>query len=103
MAIVSEEELIHLIKLCKIACSKQKQQALLRDFQNIVSYIDQLSKIDTTGIEPCVCVSKNQSSTLLREDLLEEGLERELFIQNAPSSIAGLIRVPTVLHSKEAK
>lgn len=99
MVDVSEEELVHLTKLCRIACSKEKRQALLKDFQNIVHYVEQLSKIDTSGIEPCVCVNKGQTATPLRNDVVTESLDRELFLQDAPSTIAGLIRVPTVIHS----
>jgi aspartyl-tRNA(Asn)/glutamyl-tRNA(Gln) amidotransferase subunit C len=103
MVNVSEEELVHLTKLCRIACSLEKRQALLKDFQNIVQYVDQLSKIDTSGIEPCVCVSRGHSETPLREDFVAEHLDRDLFLQDAPSTIAGLVRVPTVIHSKETK
>jgi aspartyl-tRNA(Asn)/glutamyl-tRNA(Gln) amidotransferase subunit C len=103
MVDVSEEELAHLTKLCRIACSAEKRQALLKDFQNIVHYVDHLSKIDTSGIEPCVCVSKGHIATPLREDVVMEPLDRDLFLQDAPSTIAGLVRVPTVIHSKEAK
>jgi aspartyl-tRNA(Asn)/glutamyl-tRNA(Gln) amidotransferase subunit C len=103
MVDVSEDELIHLAKLCRIACSPEKRQALLRDFQNIVHYVDQLSKIDTQGIEPCVCVSKGHVETPLRDDVVMDHLDREIFLQEAPSTIAGLVRVPTVIHGKEAK
>ncbi len=103
MVNVSEEELVHLTKLCRIACSLEKRQSLLRNFQSIVQYVDQLSKIDTSGVEPCVCVSRGHSATPLREDIVTERLDRDLFLQDAPSTIAGLVRVPIVIHSKEAK
>ena len=103
MVDVSEEEIVHLAKLCRIACSPEKRQAMLKDFQNIVHYVDQLSKIDTAGIEPCICVAQGNNATPLREDVVTEPLERELFLKGAPSTIAGLVRVPTVIHSKESK
>ena len=52
MAKVTEENLAHLAKLCRIACSAQKREALLKDFQQIVNYVEQLSQIDTEGVEP---------------------------------------------------
>lgn len=103
MVDVSEEEIVHLTKLCRIACSQEKRQAVLRDFQSVVQYIDQLRTIDTSGIEPCVCISRGNTATPLRDDIVLEPLERDSFLKDAPSTIAGLIRVPTVIHSKETK
>ena len=100
MAKVTEESLVHLTKLCRIACSPEKREALLKDFQQIVDYVDQLTAIDTTGVEPCSCVIKGHAQTPLREDVGENTLDRELFLKGAPSSIAGLVRVPTVIKSK---
>ena len=97
MAKVTEENLIHLTKLCRIACSKEKRESLLKDFQQIVGYVEQLSKINTEGVEPCSYVTSGHAQTPLRDDVAQNTLDRELFLQGAPSSIAGLVRVPTVL------
>ena len=99
MAKVTEESLVHLTKLCRIACSPEKREALLKDFQQIVDYVDQLTAIDTNGVEPCSCVIKGHAQTPLREDIGENTLDRELFLKGT-SSIAGLVRVPTVISSK---
>ena len=101
MAKVTSESLSHLTKLCRIACTPEKQEALLKDFQQIVDYVDQLCSIDTEGIEPCNCVVKGHTKAPLREDVGEKTLDRELFLKGAPSSIAGLVRVPTVLKNSK--
>ena len=103
MAKVTKESLAHLTKLCRIACTPEKQEALLKDFQQIVDYVDKLAAIDTEGVEPCHCVVKGLVQTPLREDAGENTLDRELFLKGAPSSIAGLVRVPTVLKNNSAK
>jgi aspartyl-tRNA(Asn)/glutamyl-tRNA(Gln) amidotransferase subunit C len=103
MATVTEENLAHLAKLCRIACSREKREALLKDFQQIVGYVDQLSKIDTEGVEPCSCVIRGHVQTPLRDDIAINTLDRESLLRGAPSSIAGLVRVPTVLHAKREK
>jgi aspartyl-tRNA(Asn)/glutamyl-tRNA(Gln) amidotransferase subunit C len=103
MAKVTEESLIHLAKLCRIGCSETERAALLKDFQQIVDYVEQLSKIDTEGVEPCSCVTRGHAQTPRRDDTPENTLDRDLFLKGAPSSIAGLVRVPTVLKSKQGK
>ena len=103
MAEVTEENLIHLTKLCRIGCSEKERAALLKDFRQIVAYVEQLSKIDTEGVEPCSYVTEGYTQTPLREDIPENTLDRDLFLKGAPSSIAGLVRVPTILKSKEGR
>lgn len=103
MADVSEENLVALAKLCRIACSHEKREALLRDFRQIVAYIEQLSKVNTDDVEPCSYVTKGHAQTPRRADDPNNSLDRELFLKNAPSSIAGLVRVPTIMkNAKEA-
>jgi len=97
MADITEERLLHLAKLCRINCSSKKRAELLRDFQQVVSYIEVLSEVDTDGVEPCNYVVSGCGKTPLREDEGVNTLDRELLLQIAPSSIAGLVRVPTVL------
>ena len=103
MAEVTEENLSHLAKLCRIGLSGKERKARLKDFQQIVEYVDQLSAIPTEGVEPCSYVTRGHAQTPRREDIAENTLDRQLFLEGAPSSIAGLVRVPIVLKSKEGK
>lgn len=103
MAEVTEENLVHLTQLCRIGCSEAERVALLKDFQQIVHYVEQLSAVNTEGVEPCSHVTKGHAQTPLRDDTPQNTLDRELFLQGAPSAIAGLIRVPTILKSTEGK
>lgn len=103
MAEVTEESLLHLAKLCRIRLSEKERKARLKDFRQIVDYVEQLSQVSTEGVEPCSYVTKGHAQTPRREDIPENTLDRELFLKGAPSSIAGLVRVPTVIKSKEGK
>lgn len=96
---LTEDDLIHLAKLCRIACTHEKREALLKDFQRIVAYVELLREIDTEGVEPCSYVTAGHAETPLREDCPKNTVEKEAFLKMAPSSIAGLVRVPTVLKS----
>ncbi len=99
MAEITEESLLHLAQLCRIHCSPEKRAELLRDFQQIISYIELLSEVNTDDVEPCNYVIAGHGKNPLREDKSSNTLDRELFLQIAPESIAGLVRVPTVLMS----
>ncbi len=97
MAKISEHNLIALTRLCRIACTEEKRAELLQAFRQIVAYVDKLSEVDTSGVEPCSYVAKGHPATPRREDVPCPPLDRELFLEIAPSSIAGLVRVPTII------
>ena len=100
MARVTKENLQHLAKLCRIRCSPEKQEKLLRDFAEIVSYVDKLSEVNTESVDPCNYVTEGLAATPLRDDIPQETLDRETFLKGAPSSIAGLVRVPSIMSTK---
>jgi aspartyl-tRNA(Asn)/glutamyl-tRNA(Gln) amidotransferase subunit C len=93
---MTDEEIDKLSKLCRIACTQEEKQRLREQLSRILEYVDQLKKIDTTGIPPCNTVLPNVSS-VMREDEIEGILSRDLFLANAPQHIGGLVRVPPVI------
>ena len=100
MAEITKENLLHLAKLCRIGCSPEKQERLLRDFKEIVAYVDKLGEVDTNGIEPCNYVTEGLAATPLRDDISQKPLDKSTFLKGSPDSIAGLVRVPSIMTSK---
>jgi len=100
MAEITKENLRHLARLCRIACSPEKEEKLLRDFKEIVAYVDKLGEVNTEGIEPCNYVTEGLAATPLRDDIPQKPLDKETFLKGAPDSIAGLVRVPPIMNSK---
>ena len=87
----------HLARLCRLACTEEEKQALLKDLNQILGYVDRLTECDTDAIEPLSSVIQGQESLLLRDDVEEESLDREAFLRLAPQHVAGLIKVPNIL------
>jgi aspartyl-tRNA(Asn)/glutamyl-tRNA(Gln) amidotransferase subunit C len=88
-----------LTQLSRIHCSEEEEEALLKDLQKILTYVEQLNEIDTSNVPPCNQVIPGMANRM-REDVVGEKLPRERFLENAPQQIGGLIRVPTVLKTK---
>lgn len=99
MADLDKDTIKKLTELCRVDCTKEEQEAILFDLQRILQYIEQLQEIDTTGVAPCNHVL--EMINVMREDIVGEVLDREVFLNNAPSHIGGMIKVPPVLKSKE--
>jgi len=98
MTKISEENLLHLAHLCRIACSKEKRAELLQEFQQIVSYIDLLSEVNTDTVDACNYVTEGHAETPLREDVIEESLSD--FMDIVPKAIASLVEVPIIFKSE---
>lgn len=62
---------------------------------NILSFVEQMSAVDTTGVEPMA--HPLAASQRLRPDIVTETNQRELFQSIAPQVEAGLYLVPKVI------
>lgn len=97
MSHLNEESIKKLSELCRIHCSEEEQQALLKDLESILTYVDQLREVDTENVTPCNHVLADISN-VMREDKTGETLSREVFLKNSPEHTGGMIRVPPVIH-----
>lgn len=95
MAKLDKETIKKLTRLCRIDCTEEEQDSLLKDLEQILAYIEQLQEVNTDNVPPCNHVLENMAN-VTREDVVGDVLDREAFLANAPSHIGGLIRVPPV-------
>ncbi len=95
----TKETVKNLVKLSRIGCSEEEQEAILQDLEKIVGYVELLEEIDVTDVPPCKHVLDDLFN-VLRDDIVGESLPRDVFLANAPSQIGGMIRVPPVIKSK---
>ena len=96
MAELTKETIRYLSQLCRIHCTEAEEEALLKDMQRILGYIEQLQSIDTEGVPACSHVIAAMSN-VTRDDAVGKTLSRELFLADAPEHVGGMIRVPPVL------
>src|SRR5262245_53070882 len=68
-----------------------------RQLAEILTYVEQLQRIDTTGVPPTASVLSAHAAD--RDDVVRPSLERDEAIANAPDAArqAGLFRVPRVI------
>ena len=86
------------VKLSRIECSEEEQEALLRDLEKILVLFEELNEINTENVSPCNQVLEGMAN-VMREDSVGNILTREDFLSNAPSQVGGLVRVPPVMKS----
>lgn len=100
MAVLDRKLIKNLSMLCRIHCTDEEIEGLLRDLAEIVEYFEQLSEIDTDDVAPCNHVL--DMVNVEREDIPGETIPREVFLANAPEHVGGMVRVPPVIKSHQS-
>ena len=92
---LSTTDIKRIAHLARIEVSDADVQASLHKLSGILGLIEQMQAVDTTGITP---MSHSQDVTQrLREDVVTESNQRELFQSIAPAVENGLYLVPKVI------
>jgi aspartyl-tRNA(Asn)/glutamyl-tRNA(Gln) amidotransferase subunit C len=94
------KDIEHIAHLARIGLNDQEKQALIKDLNKIVGYVEQLSEVDTENVEPLISVL-GDLPTVLREDKVTESLSQEDALSNAPDKNSDYIKVPKVLGNDE--
>ena len=80
--------------LARLEIDGQQEAALAKDLNNILAWIEQLSQVDTTYVEPLVAMSEARSVVV--EDVPESPLAHDQGLRNAPNKDSNYFRVPQV-------
>ncbi len=84
-----------LAHLARLHFTEEEMQHYTTDLQNMVSFVEQLNKVDTTNVEPILHMG--DAVNALREDVVEGSATREDALKNAPSTDGVFFKVPKVI------
>lgn len=86
------EKLAHLSRLY---FTEEEIKEFTADLQNMVSFVEKLNEVDTTGVEPVLHMG--DAVNALREDEVKGSVLQEVALMNAPIKDATFFKVPTVV------
>ena len=92
---ISEDEVKKVARLARLAVPEERLAAYTQSLSNILNLVDQLSAVDTTGVEPMA--HPLDMVQRLRDDVVTETNHREQYQSVAPEVENGLYLVPKVL------
>lgn len=92
---ISVTDVRKVARLAKLELSSEEEILYAAQLGKIVHFVEQLSGVDTSGVEPLANVMDLHS--VLRDDLVQPGLERSAALQNAPQADDECFRVPPVI------
>jgi len=95
---ITEPEVRYVADLANLKLTDSEITRLSRDMDEILTYMDALSELDTDAVEPMaqVLYQSGQTATL-REDEPVPPLGNENALANAPLAGAGYYKVPKVI------
>ena len=92
---ISEDTLKNISLLSKLEIEKSMKEKVSKELESILLMVDQMNEVNTDKVEPMSHpLSEAQN---LREDLISEDIERDVYIKNAPQSDDGYYLSPKVI------
>jgi aspartyl-tRNA(Asn)/glutamyl-tRNA(Gln) amidotransferase subunit C len=96
MTQISREEVQHLAQLSSLQLTDNETDDLQQDIENILGYVEQLSALDTTGVEATYQVTDLEN--VWRDDsVVDDQISREQLLSLSLESANNQVKVPKVL------
>ncbi|SJZ33092.1 Asp-tRNA(Asn)/Glu-tRNA(Gln) amidotransferase subunit GatC [Selenihalanaerobacter shriftii] len=85
--------------LARLELSTEEEEKMTDQLNDILDYADKLNELDTEGVEPTAHALPIKN--VFREDVVEESLDRDIALENAPEKKDGSFKVPKVIETGE--
>ena len=86
------DEVAHLARLEFDAAGKD---AMVKDMNNMLAFVEKLNELDTTGVEPLIYMT--DEANVLREDVVMETITQKEALLNAPKKDSDYFKAPKVI------
>ena len=90
--IISDETIEYVGILAKLSLSDEEKEAAKKDMASMLDYIDKLSELDTSDVEPMSHVFDVQN--VFREDVVTNGDDSQAMLSNSPEQKDNMYLVP---------
>lgn len=92
---ITDETIDHLAHLSRLEFNGDQKVRIKSDLSKIVAFVDQLSTVDTTGIEPLIFMTETEN--VLRDDVDVVTISQQEALKNAAVHDSDYFKIPTVL------
>ncbi len=92
---VDEKLVDHLAHLSRLSFNATEKEAIRKDMEKIIGFVEKLNELDTTGVEPLRHMSEVMN--VMRDDEVKGSVSREEALANAPLHDNTFFKVPKVI------
>jgi aspartyl-tRNA(Asn)/glutamyl-tRNA(Gln) amidotransferase subunit C len=93
---IDKDVVKHIAALSRLSVSDEEAESYSHHLGSILSYVEQLDKIDTSGVEPTAFIAPEHDP--LRDDTETQSLSPEILLANGPKVVKGHFAVPKVIN-----
>ena len=96
---ITEADIEKIAQLAHLEITEQERHVFAPQIADIVKYVEQLSEIDTSAIEPALggLTPDGERTESSRADEVQPSLGQKVALDQAPDPASGHFRVPKVL------
>lgn len=92
---INEDEVKYIADLASLKLSEKETETFAKQLSDIVDYVEKLDELDTENIVPTAYTIPVKN--VLRKDEVEESLDLEKVLKNAPEEQDNQFRVPKIM------
>jgi aspartyl-tRNA(Asn)/glutamyl-tRNA(Gln) amidotransferase subunit C len=81
-----------LAELAKLEFDEEGKKEIEKDLNRMVEFVEKLSEIDTSNVEPLVYLS--EETNMMRDDVVKQEITQQEALKNAPLKDSDYIKVP---------
>ena len=96
MTQISRDDVLYLAQLSSLELDETEIDGLQTDLSNILGYVQQLDKLETTNVEPTYQVT-GLGSVWRDDTVIDYGISRQELLALSPEVVDNQIKVPKVL------
>jgi len=104
---ITDKDVSYVSDLANLELTAEERARMVKDLDSILSYIDRLNELDTSGVAPMAQVFAGSSAAessgnkapapAWREDSLQPSLPHDEALRNAPARDKDFFKVPKVI------
>ena len=92
---VTDTMVENLALLSRLRFSETEKEEIKKDLQKMISFVDKLNEVDTSGVEPLLHMT--EALNVYREDVVQGSMLKADALQNAPVHDEHYFKVPKVI------
>lgn len=94
---VSKKDVEYVAELARIELTEEEKEGLLVDLNNVLNYMEKLNELNTDDTD--IIVNPYYIENKFREDEVEESMNIQDVMNNAPERLEEYIKVPNVIEN----
>lgn len=92
---ITKQDIEHIAQLSSLNLSEEEIAGYAKDMEEIISFVNKINELDTENLKESAFALDGVN--VFRKDEVKDSFDRELLMQNAPSSNGVAYQLPPIL------